>query len=49
MQALTRRLSPEEIKQARCALLAIDPADKDYPQAWAAFVRFRNIDRELAG
>ncbi|MFB6449729.1 hypothetical protein ACFDR1_19090 [Bradyrhizobium sp. 1AS5L] len=47
MQARTKRLSPEEIKQARCVLLAIDPADKDYPQAWAAFVRLRNIDREL--
>ncbi|MCK1360850.1 hypothetical protein [Bradyrhizobium sp. 199] len=49
LQAPTKRVSPEEIKQARCALLAIDPADKAYPQAWAAFVRLRNIDRELAG
>jgi len=48
-QASAKRLSPEEIKQARCALLAIAPADKEYPQAWAAFVRLRNIDRALAG
>ncbi|WP_298240543.1 hypothetical protein [uncultured Bradyrhizobium sp.] len=45
----TKRLLSEEIKKAHCALLAIDPADKRYPQAWAAFVRLRNIDRDLAG
>jgi len=42
-------VSSDEIRTARCALLSIDPADKDYPQAWAAFVRLRNIDRDLAG
>ncbi|TFV76524.1 hypothetical protein E4K64_13215 [Bradyrhizobium frederickii] len=49
LEAPTKRVSSEEIKRARCALLAIDPADKDYPQAWAAFVRLRNIERDLAG
>ncbi|MCK1735428.1 hypothetical protein IVA79_15935 [Bradyrhizobium sp. 138] len=49
LQAPTKRVLSEEIKQARCALLAIDPADKAYPQAWAAFVRLRNIDRDPAG
>jgi len=49
LQAPTKRVSSEEVKQARCALLAIDPADKEYPQAWAAFVRLWNIDRDLAG
>ena len=49
LEAPTKRVSSEEIKKARCALLAIDPADKEYPQAWAAFVRLGNIDRELAG
>jgi hypothetical protein len=49
LQPPTKRVSSEEIRTARCALLAIDPADKDYPQAWAAFVRLRNIDRALAG
>lgn len=42
----TKRPSPEEIKEACRALLTIDPADKQYPQAWAAFVRLRKIDRE---
>jgi hypothetical protein len=46
LQASAQRASSEEIRKARCALLAIDPADKDYPQAWAAFVRLRNIDRD---
>lgn len=49
LQAPTKRVSSEEIKQARCALLAIDPAGKEYPQAWAAFVRLRTIDRDGAG
>lgn len=42
------RPSPEEIKEACRALLAIDPADKEYPQAWATFVRLRKIDRDAA-
>jgi hypothetical protein len=45
----TKRLLSEEITKARCALLVIDPRDKEYPQAWAAFVRLRTIDRDLAG
>ena len=44
-----KRPSPEEIKEACRALLAIDPTDNDYPQAWAAFVRLRKIDRDAAG
>ncbi|WP_354254185.1 hypothetical protein [Bradyrhizobium sp. F1.13.3] len=44
-----RRPSTEEIKEACRALLAIDPTDKDYPRAWAAFVRLRKIDRDAAG
>ncbi|MCK1314372.1 hypothetical protein [Bradyrhizobium sp. 23] len=44
-----KRPSPEEIKEACRALLTIDPADKDYPRAWAAFVRLRKIDRDAAG
>ena len=49
LQAPAKRVSSEDVRTARCALLAIDPADKDYPQAWAAFVRLLNIDRDLAG
>lgn len=49
LEAPTNRVSSEEITRARCALLAIAPADKEYPQAWAAFVRLGDIDRELAG
>lgn len=49
LEAPTKRLLSEEIKKARCALLAIDPQDKEYAQAWAAFVRLRNIDRDLTG
>ncbi|TYO62955.1 hypothetical protein FXV83_30060 [Bradyrhizobium hipponense] len=44
----TKRPSPEEIKEACRALLAIDPTDKEYPRAWAAFVRLRKIDRDAA-
>ena len=44
----TKRPSPEEIKEACRALLTIDPADKEYPRAWAAFVRLRKIDRDAA-
>jgi hypothetical protein len=43
------RPSSEEIKEACRALMTIDPRDKDYPKAWAAFVRLRKIDRALAG
>lgn len=44
----TKRPSPEEIKEACRALLAIDPTDKEYPRAWAAFVRLRKVDRDAA-
>jgi hypothetical protein len=44
----SKRPSPEEIKEACRALLAIGPRDKEYPRAWAAFVRLRKIDREAA-
>jgi hypothetical protein len=48
-EAAAKPALSEVISKARCALLAIDPADKEYPQAWAAFVRLRNIEREPAG
>jgi hypothetical protein len=37
----------EEIREACRALLTVDVRDKDYPKAWAAFVRLRKIDREM--
>lgn len=40
------RPSSEEIKEACRALLAIDPKHDQFPNAWAAFVRLRKIDRE---
>jgi hypothetical protein len=40
------RPSSEEIKEAYRALLAIDRKNDEFPQAWAAFVRLRKIDRE---
>jgi hypothetical protein len=43
--AANSRPSPDEIKEACRALLAIDPKDDAYPKAWAAFVRLRRIDR----
>ncbi|WP_441235328.1 hypothetical protein [Bradyrhizobium sp. 930_D9_N1_4] len=49
LEASTKRVLLDEIKEARCALVTIDPADKAYPQAWGSFVRLRAIDRELAG
>lgn len=39
------RPSPDEIREACRALLAIDPKDDAYPKAWAAFVRLRRMDR----
>jgi hypothetical protein len=41
------RPSLDNVRDACRALLAIDPKDKDYPKAWAAFVRLRKIDREM--
>jgi len=41
-----RRPSPDAIQDAMRALLAIDPKDGTFPQAWAAFVRLRQIERE---
>jgi hypothetical protein len=34
------------MRQALRALLAIDPKDETYPQAWAVFVRLRKIERD---
>lgn len=45
----TLRPSSDEVNEACRALLTIDPKDRDYPKAWAAFVRLRKIDREIAG
>jgi hypothetical protein len=39
--------SLDDVREACRALLTIDPGDKDYPKAWAAFVRLRKIDREM--
>lgn len=41
------RPSPDDVREACRALLTVDPRDKDYPKAWAAFVRLRKIDREM--
>jgi hypothetical protein len=38
------RPSPEEIKEACRVLLAINPKDNQFPEAWAAFVRLYKID-----
>lgn len=42
------RPSSEEVREACRALLTIDPKDKDYPRAWASFVRLRKINREMS-
>jgi hypothetical protein len=44
-----QRPSPDEVNEACRALLTIDPGDKDYPKAWAAFVRLRRISQEMSG
>jgi len=44
----TLRPSPDEVNEACRALLTIDPKDKNYPKAWAAFVRLRRIGREMS-
>ncbi len=41
------RPSLDDVREACRALLIVDPRDKDYPKAWAAFVRLRKIDREM--
>jgi len=43
-----QRPSSDEVNEACRALLTIDPGDKDYPKAWAAFVRLRRIGRETS-
>ncbi|MGY8679849.1 hypothetical protein Q2941_18915 [Bradyrhizobium sp. UFLA05-153] len=43
------RPSSEDIQEACRALLTIDPKDKKYPKAWAAFVRLRKVDRDMVG
>ena len=45
----TLRPSPDEVNEACRALLTIDPRDKDYPKAWAAFVQLRRIGQEMSG
>jgi hypothetical protein len=40
------RPSPDEIREAVRALLAIDPKDEGFPLAWAVFVRLRKIERD---
>ena len=40
------RPSPDDIREALGALLAIDPKDAGFPRAWAAFVRLRKIQRD---
>ena len=42
------RPSSEEIKEAYRALLAINPKSEEFPKTWAAFVRLRKIDRDVA-
>lgn len=41
-----RRPSPNAIQDAQRALLGVDPKDTAFPQAWAAFVRLRKIERD---
>jgi hypothetical protein len=41
------RPSPDDIREALRALLAIDPKDEGFPRAWAAFVRLRKIERDI--
>lgn len=40
------RPSSSEIHEALRSLLLIDPKSEDFPQAWAAFVRLRKIQRD---
>jgi hypothetical protein len=40
------RPSPDDIREALSALLAIDPKDAGFPRGWAAFVRLRKIERD---
>jgi len=42
------RPSPDEIREALRALLAIDPKDEGFPLAWAIFVRLRKVERDVA-
>lgn len=41
------RPSRDDIREALRALLAIDPKDDEFPQAWAAFVRLSKIERDV--
>jgi hypothetical protein len=43
-----QRPSSDEVNEACRALLTVDPGDRDYPKAWAAFVRLRRIGREMS-
>jgi hypothetical protein len=40
------RPSADEIQEACRALLTINPQDREFPTAWAAFVRLRKIERD---
>ncbi|WP_441241531.1 hypothetical protein [Tardiphaga sp. 768_D3_N2_1] len=44
----SQRPSPDEIREALRALMAIDAKSAEFPQAWAAFVRLRTIEREAS-
>ena len=44
----SQRPSPDEIREALRALMAIDAKSAEFPQAWAAFVRLRMIEREAS-
>jgi hypothetical protein len=45
---ITIRPSSEEIKEACRALLAIDPGDREYREAWATFLQLQKRDHDLA-
>ncbi len=42
----SQRPSLDEIREALRALMAVDAKSAEFPQAWAAFVRLRAIERE---
>ena len=44
----SQRPSLDELREALRALMAIDAKSAEFPQAWAAFVRLRMIEREAS-
>lgn len=44
----SQRPSLDELREALRALMAIDAKSAEFPQAWAAFVRLRTIEREAS-